>query len=82
MSEGRSSGIDWIRVVQIIGVVLLLWAAITLVSGLLFAQVDPEIGREYRFADVPVAGYETMAWAGGAIGLVLVVVTYFLSKKG
>lgn len=82
MSEDRSPGLDWVRIVQIIGVVLLLWAAITLISGLLFAEVDPdpEFGRAYRFEDVGVAGYGTIAWVGGAIGLVLVVVASFLGK--
>jgi len=80
MSDDRSPGLDWVRIVQIIGVVLLLWAAITLISGLLFAQVDAEIGREYRFADVGVAGYQTIAWVGGAVGLVVVLVTAFLGK--
>ena len=83
MSEERSPRLGWVRIVQIIGVVLLLWAAITLISGLAFAETDPdpEFGRAYAFEDTGVAGYGTIAWIGGAVGVVLIVVTYFLGKS-
>ena len=81
MSDDRSTGLNWVRILQIIGLVLFLWAAVTLISGLVFAEVDPEIGRAYRFADTGIAGYGTYAWVGGAIGLVLMAVTYFLGKN-
>jgi hypothetical protein len=74
----------WVRIVQIVGVVLILWAAVTLISGLAFAEVDPEdpeFGRAYPFEDTGIAGYGTIAWVGGIVGIVLVVVTYLLGKK-
>jgi hypothetical protein len=74
---------SWVRILQIVGAVLVLWAVVTLVSGLMFAEVDPEdpeFGRAYPFEDTGIPGYGTIAWVGGAIGVVLVVVTYFLGK--
>jgi hypothetical protein len=74
---------SWVRILQIVGVVLVLWAAVTLISGLVFAEVDPddpEFGRAYPFEDTGIPGYGTIAWVGGAIGVALVVVTYFLGK--
>lgn len=74
---------SWVRILQIVGVVLVLWAVVTLISGLMFAEVDPddpEFGRAYPFEDTGITGYGTIAWVGGAIGVVLVVVTYFLGK--
>jgi len=84
MSEQKSSGQTWVRVLQIVGAVLLLWAVITLISGLVFAQVDPndpDFGRAYRFADTGIPGYGTIAWVGGGIGLALVIVTSLLGKS-
>jgi hypothetical protein len=74
---------SWVRIMQIVGVVLILWAAVTLISGLVFAEVDPdpEFGRAYPFEDTGIPGYGTMAWAGGGIGVVLVLVAYFLGRK-
>jgi hypothetical protein len=68
--------------VQIIGAVLLVWAAITLISGLLLADVGPDIeGRTERFEDTGIAGYGNLAWIGGGIGLVLVLVTVYLQRN-
>ena len=74
----------WIMVVQIIAVILVLWAVVTLISGLQFAEVfpdDPEMGRAYAFEDTGIANYGALAWGGGIVGAVLLVVTYFLGKK-
>ena len=74
---------SWVRILQIVGVVLVLWAAVTLISGLMFAEVDPddpEFGRAYPFEDTGIPGYGTIAWVGGAVGVVLVIVTYFLGR--
>jgi len=68
-----------VRVVQIVGVLLFLWAAVTLVSGLLLADVGIE-GRMGFFEDTGIPGYGTIAWVGGAIGVVLVAVASFLGK--
>ena len=82
MSENGSSRQTWIRILRIIGAVLLVWAAITLISGLMLADVGPEIeGRTEYFEDTGIAGYGNLAWVGGAIGLVLLVATYFLDRN-
>ncbi|MCK4789035.1 MAG: hypothetical protein KAV87_35165 [Desulfobacteraceae bacterium] len=83
MSDEKSSGLNWVRIVQIVGLVLFLWAAITLISGLAFADVDPDpgFGRSFPFEDTGITGYGTYAWLGGAIGLVLMAITYYLDKK-
>jgi hypothetical protein len=83
MSDEKSSGLNWVRILQIVGLVLFLWAAITLISGLAFAGIDPdpEFGRAYPFEDTGITGYGTYAWVGGAIGLVLMAITYFLGKN-
>ena len=74
----------WIMVVQIIAVILILWAAVTLISGTQFAEVfpdDPEMGRAYAFEDTGIVNYGSLAWGGGIVGAVLLVVTYFLGNK-
>jgi hypothetical protein len=77
--EERAVRPVWVRVVQIVGVLLFLWAAVTLVSGLLLADVGIE-GRMGFFEDTGIPGYGTIAWVGGAIGVVLVAVASFLGK--
>lgn len=87
MSNEKSSERTWVRIVQIIGVVLILWAAITLISGLFLVDVGPEVeGRTYRFEDAEIFGYQipvygAIAWIGGAIGVVLLIVQYFLGTS-
>lgn len=72
----------WVRILQILGAVLVLWAAITLISGLVLADVGPDIeGRTYPFEDTGVPGYGTIAWIGGAIGVVLLIIQYFLARS-
>jgi len=85
MSDEKSTNKKtWIMVLQIIAVILVLWAVVTLISGTQFAEVfpdDPEMGRAYAFDDTGIANYGTLAWGGGIVGAVLLVVTYFLGKK-
>lgn len=83
MSNGMSSQKKWMVVVQIIAVILVIWAAVTLISGLQFAEVfpdDPDMGRAYPFEDTGIANYGVYAWIGGAVGVILLVVTFFLGK--
>ena len=77
--EERAVRPVWVRVVQIVGVLLFLWAAVTLISGLLLADVGIE-GRMVFFEDTGIPGYGTIAWVGGAIGLVLAIAASFLGK--
>lgn len=75
----------WIRVIKIVGLVLVIWAAITLISGLFLAEVGVE-GRAYRFEDATIFGqevdnYQTVAWVGGGIGVLLLVVQYVLTSS-
>ncbi|HEC35448.1 MAG TPA: hypothetical protein ENI39_02815 [Anaerolineae bacterium] len=87
MSNEKSSKRTWIRILQIVGLVLVLWAAITLISGFLLVDVGPDVeGRTYRFEDAeifgyPIPGYGTIAWIGGVIGVVLLIAQYFLGKS-
>jgi len=69
----------WARVVQIVGVLLFLWAAVTLISGLLLAEVGVE-GRMAVFGDVGIPGYGIIAWVGGAVGILLWVAAAYLGK--
>ena len=79
--EEKAARPVWIQVVQIVGVLLILWAAVTLISGLLLADVGPDIeGRSMFFEDTGIPGYGIIAWVGGAIGVVIVVVASLLGK--
>ena len=77
--EERAVRPVWVQVVQVVGVLLILWAAVTLISGLLLADVGIE-GRMEFFEDTGIPGYGAMAWIGGAIGIVAVVVASFLGR--
>jgi membrane associated rhomboid family serine protease len=84
MSDEKSSRNTWVLVLQFIAVVLILWAVVTLISGLQFAEIfpdDPDMGRAYAFEDTGIANYGTYAWIGGIIGAVVLAVTYFLGKN-
>jgi hypothetical protein len=81
LPEERAARPVWVQVVQIVGVLLILWAAVTLVSGLLLADVGPDIeGRTMFFEDTGIPGYGIIAWIGGGIGVVIVVVASLLGK--
>lgn len=77
----------WIRVMQIVGLVLVLWSVITLISGLFLVDVGPEIeGRTYRWEDATIFGvqieaYDIIAYAGGVIGVILLIVQYFMGRS-
>ena len=84
MSDAKSSTKGWVLVLQFIAVILIIWAGVTLISGLQFAEVfpdDPDMGRAYAFEDTGIANYGTYAWVGGVVGVVLLVITLFLGKK-
>jgi hypothetical protein len=79
--EEKAARPVWVQVVQIVGVLLILWAAVTLISGLLLADVGPDIeGRTMFFEDTGIPGYGIIAWVGGALGIVIVVVASLLGK--
>ena len=84
MSDEKSSTKVWVLVLQFIAVILIIWAVVTLISGLQFAEIfpdDPDMGRAYPFEDTGIAGYGTYATVGGIVGVILLVVTFFLGKK-
>lgn len=83
MSENTTdASVRWLR---IIGLILVIWAAITLISGLFLADVGVE-GRTERFEDATIFGqevdnYQTIAWVGGGIGVILLIVQYLLARS-
>ena len=84
MSNGMSSQKKWVFVLQIIAVILVIWAVVTLISGLQFAEVfpdDPDMGRAYPFEDTGIANYGVYAWIGGGVGVLLLIVSYYLGKE-
>jgi len=82
MSDEKSSPNWGVIVVQLIGVVLIVWSVVTLISGLGFADVGAEIeGRTFAFEDTGISGYGTYAVLGGILGVVLLVIAYFISKR-
>ena len=84
MSEDKSSKLGWVQILQFIAVILVIWSAVTLISGLQFAEIfpdDPDMGRAYPFEDTGISNYGTFAWLGGAVGVVLFVITLFVGKK-
>jgi hypothetical protein len=84
MSDDKSFKLGWVQILQFIAVILIIWAAVTLISGLQFAEVfpdDPDMGRAYPFEDTGIANYGTFAWVGGVVGVVLFVITLFVGKK-
>jgi hypothetical protein len=78
--EERVARPVWAQVVQVVGVLLVLWAAVTLISGLLLADVGIE-GRMEFFEDTGIPGYGAIAWVGGAVGLILAIGASFLGKS-
>ena len=84
MSDEKSSP-NWVIIIlQLIGVLLIVWSLVTLISGLGFAETfpdDPDMGRAYPFEDTGIANYGTYAIIGGIVGVVILVGTYFYSKR-
>ena len=84
MSDEKSSTNWGILILQFIGVILIIWAIVTLISGLAFAEVfpdDPDMGRAYPFEDTGITNYGTYAIVGGIVGVVILVATYFFLKR-
>ena len=84
MSDEKSPPKLWIVVLQFIAVILIIWAVVTLISGLQFAEIfpdDPEMGRAFPFEDTGIANYGVFAAVGGVVGVILLVVTIVLNRK-
>ena len=72
----------WLLVMKILGAALVIWALVTLVSGLTLADVGPDIeGRTFFFEDTGIPGYGFIAAAGGVIGIVLYVVAQLMGRS-